>query len=522
MSYLASIVINTRNRRDALRKAVHSAIQQSVLSEVIVIDDGSTDGTAEMIRREFPQVLMMHHHHSKGCIVRRNEAARIASSDVIFSIDDDAELSSPYVVEQTLADFTSSEIGAVAIPFININSDGVLRQKSPNPDPHVTNTYIGTAHAIRRNIFLELGGYRDFFFHQGEESDLCIRMLQRGHFVRLGNSDPVLHYESPQRDLARMDFYGCRNAVLFAWLNTPAPVLPLHMAVTTLKCASWSLNPLRLRNRLSGLLTGFCDCITYPRSPVSLRTYRQFRKLSKGPLKLSNRTNPRRCQGIVRAGMKSLVKRLLLPRRRSLRRIRGGLISGMRMELNLQSQSQRLLGLDERELVAPMRYLIPRCKSLVDVGANDGYYTLAFLQSQALRVVACEPGRSVERLMRNAAANNFHQDERFIIRNCAVGRREGMIGIGDILRDLPVPVLVKMDIEGAEVDALQTVTATTDLSNVYWIIETHSRELEENCVHWLNEHNYDIRIVKNAFWRLVVPERRSPENRWIVATPWRN
>src|SRR5438552_18620213 len=98
--------------------------------------------------------------------------------------------------------------------------------------------------------------------------------------------------------------------------------------------------------------------------------------------------------GTLRAIAKSV-----LPRGRKLRRIKGGLIKGMMMELDFSSQSQRYLGLDERELLASMRKLIPRCSSLIDVGANDGYYTLAFLRSQAKRVIACEPGRAMNRLL---------------------------------------------------------------------------------------------------------------------------
>ena len=85
-----------------------------------MVDDGSTDGTAELVRAEFPQVRLVHHDASLGYIVRRNEAAQLASAKVIFSIDDDAIFSSACVVEQTLAQFDDARIGAVAIPCIDV------------------------------------------------------------------------------------------------------------------------------------------------------------------------------------------------------------------------------------------------------------------------------------------------------------------------------------------------------------------------------------------------------------------
>src|SRR2546421_2080055 len=103
----------------------------------------------------------------------------------------------------------------------------------------------------------------------------------------------------------------------------------------------------------------------------------------------------------------------------------------MLMELDLHSQSQRILGLDERELMTPMRRLIASSRSLVDIGANDGYYTLAFLRSDAARVVACEPGDAVVRLIRNAAANDYFPGSRFSVERRAVGGHSGMVRIDE-------------------------------------------------------------------------------------------
>src|SRR5437667_10630570 len=87
---IASVVITTKNRRDELFDAVSSAISQSVPVEVLVIDDGSTDGTAEMVRTQFPSVRLEQSKMSLGYIVQRNRAAQLASGRFVFSIDDDA------------------------------------------------------------------------------------------------------------------------------------------------------------------------------------------------------------------------------------------------------------------------------------------------------------------------------------------------------------------------------------------------------------------------------------------------
>ena len=134
----------------------------------------------------------------------------------------------------------------------------------------VTDAYVGTAHAMRRDIFLQLGGYRESLFHQGEESDFCIRMLDAGYVVRAGNADVVCHYESPRRDFRRMDIYGRRNDILFAWHNVPARLLPLHLAGTTFNGLRWGLGTKRLANMIRGLLRGYLASARYAtcRRPV--------------------------------------------------------------------------------------------------------------------------------------------------------------------------------------------------------------------------------------------------------------
>src|SRR5262245_32687574 len=101
----ASLVITTKNRKEDLRKAIVSALRQTEPLEVLVMDDGCTDGTEQAVRREFPSVQIHRTETSQGYIVQRNRGARLARGSIIFSLDDDAAFSTPNIVEQTLADF---------------------------------------------------------------------------------------------------------------------------------------------------------------------------------------------------------------------------------------------------------------------------------------------------------------------------------------------------------------------------------------------------------------------------------
>jgi glycosyltransferase involved in cell wall biosynthesis len=287
----ASVVIATKNRKEELRSAIVSALQQTEKVEIVVIDDGSTDGTSDMVQSEFPEVRLFRSETSLGCIAQRNRGAELAHGDIIFSIDDDAVFSSAHTIRQTLSSFNHPRIGAVAIPYIEPKKSHEIYQLARDGDhTYITNDFIGTAHALRKDIFLAIGGYRASLMHQGEEQDFCIRMLDSGYFVRLGSADPIHHFESPRRDFSKMDYYGARNPIYFLYQNAPLRFLVPYLLASTLLVLLWTLKPDRFRNRLKAVMDAYVACFLgrVPRKPVSHETYLLFRRLKKSKLELTD------------------------------------------------------------------------------------------------------------------------------------------------------------------------------------------------------------------------------------------
>jgi GT2 family glycosyltransferase len=161
-------------------------------------------------------------------------------------------------------------------------------QKAPSPDEvYAAYYFIGTAHALRRDVFLSLAGYREILHHQGEEEDYCIRMLNAGWVTRCGNADHIHHFESARRSWTRMDYYGARNKILYAWHNAPFPAVVPQLAGTTVKTLVYSLRPNRLWTRFRGLVAGYALCINgrAKRQPVKVETYSVSQALKRrGPI----------------------------------------------------------------------------------------------------------------------------------------------------------------------------------------------------------------------------------------------
>lgn len=284
-------MIVTKDRRDDALRAVGSAVGQQPPVEVLVIDDGSSDGTAEAVREAFPGVRVERREPAEGLVVRRNEAAELADSPIIVSIDDDAVFTTEHVVARTVSEFDDPRVGAVAMPYIDLpQGEGVL-QRAPGEDGvFVTHRFRGTAHALRRELFLALGGYRQLLFQQAEEPDLAIRLLDAGRVVRLGRADPVRHFASPARDVERMWFYECRNEVLFAWHNVPMPDLPVQLARTILHMLWLGRGVRRTRLFARGLLAGFRTALRRSSGRQSVRrdTWRLYTRLGKEPMRIDD------------------------------------------------------------------------------------------------------------------------------------------------------------------------------------------------------------------------------------------
>jgi glycosyltransferase involved in cell wall biosynthesis len=287
----ATVMIVTKNRRDELRRAVASALTQTADLEVLVIDDGSTDGTAEMLAAEFPTVRVRRSERSQGYIVQRNLGVQLATAPIVITVDDDAAFASPRTVEQTLLDFDEPRVGAVAIPHIDIGFEDAPRL--PPAPPHgvlVTSEFVGTACAVRREVFLRIGGFRDSIFHQGEERDFCVRLLGAGYVVRVGRADPIDHFTSPRRDVRRMDLYGRRNTILYAWYNEPLPSALVRMVEMSAQGLASGISVRRPGAAVHGLLLGYRACWEHRRErrPLPRPVIKLFRQLWKrGPLPLS-------------------------------------------------------------------------------------------------------------------------------------------------------------------------------------------------------------------------------------------
>ncbi len=219
----------------------------------------------------------------------------------------------------------------------------------------------------------------------------------------------------------------------------------------------------------------------------------------------------------------STLKNAVVEERRKPRKILTGPFRGIAMELSLRTQSQIYLGLFEKETHPWIRRFSKDIQTGIDVGAAYGEYTLFFaLKTPAKKVYAFEPDRQCFRAFHDSLTlNGRSQDGDTVVASPAfVGDTETRNGVtlDSLAESIERPCFIKVDVDGGEEAVLRGAKHLTALRGIRWLIETHSRALEDTCIHILHQAGFNTEIVKNAWWRVLIPEQRPSEhNRWLAA-----
>jgi hypothetical protein len=213
-----SFLLPTFNRRDVVLSTL-DRIQACGLPpndfEVLVIDNASTDGTADAICARFPSVTLVRQSVNLGPCAK-NVGLPAARGEFVVFLDDDS-FPQPGAIARMLNRFrTDPRLGAAV--FTITLPDG-SQECSAYP-----NVCIGCGTGFRRQALLEVGGLPEDFFMAAEEYDLSLRLLDAGWNVRSFDDLHVTHLKSPvSRFPARIARLDARNNALLAMRYFPEP-----------------------------------------------------------------------------------------------------------------------------------------------------------------------------------------------------------------------------------------------------------------------------------------------------------
>jgi GT2 family glycosyltransferase len=222
-----SVCIVNWNCRELLRGCLESMRRQppGIRWEVIVVDNGSIDGAADMVERDFPQVTLVRNQTNVGFSRANNQAARLALGRYLFFLNNDTVV--PPVALEELVDYADAHpgigiigprlrdgkgkvqvsfrqkltVGALLHRTILLRWTGLFRRQYYdcrrqhfNPDAtQAVEVLMGAALLLPRQMFIDAGMWDEDYTFGGEDMDLCDRVGRRWPVV-YHPAVEILHY----------------------------------------------------------------------------------------------------------------------------------------------------------------------------------------------------------------------------------------------------------------------------------------------------------------------------------------
>jgi len=240
-----SIVVLTHNRVEHVVRTVQRLTRLPEICDVIVVDNGSSDGTCEALHVRFPHVILVRLSSNRGASGRNAGVERAHTPYVAFCDDDTwwapgalsraVELLDAHATIGLLCAKVLVEPGAREDPTcLRMANSPLQRQGLPGPS---LLGFLAGGCVVRRCAFLAVGGYEPAFFLGGEEDLLALDLAASGWSLVYASQLLAYHQPAARTDSARRRSLIARNAVWTAWLRRPLPIA-LRITVRALRDAA--------------------------------------------------------------------------------------------------------------------------------------------------------------------------------------------------------------------------------------------------------------------------------------------
>ncbi len=242
-----SVVVPTHDTRELTLRCLESLARAAPPdAEVIVVDDGSRDGTAEAVAARFPTALVLRNDAPAGFTRAANRGLARTGGDILLLLNSDTEVEGPALAALTARFAAEPSLGVVgaalhypdgspqwsggmepSLAWLFALSSGLpvllgrlplyrrARPLAPGDAPRRVSWVTGAALAIRRAAWQQAGPLDESFRFYGQDLDLCLRVRQAGWEVQIAPGFRVLHHHGATigRSVGTMDTMSTMGAV---------------------------------------------------------------------------------------------------------------------------------------------------------------------------------------------------------------------------------------------------------------------------------------------------------------------
>ncbi|MGF1478326.1 MAG: glycosyltransferase family 2 protein [Cyanophyceae cyanobacterium] len=210
-----SVIIPVHNGGSSFRRCLNSLSQATPLpEEIIVVADGDTDGSAQLAQEFGARVIRK--PISEGPAKARNLGAKEATGEILYFVDADVEICADAIAQVKQA-FTDSRLAALIGSYDDTPGEPNFLSQYKNLFHHYTHqqasleasTFWGACGAIRRDVFLAVGGFDESYRRPCvEDIELGYRLRSKGYVIRLCKELQVKHLKRWEPvSLLRAEFF---------------------------------------------------------------------------------------------------------------------------------------------------------------------------------------------------------------------------------------------------------------------------------------------------------------------------
>jgi hypothetical protein len=217
---------------------------------------------------------------------------------------------------------------------------------------------------------------------------------------------------------------------------------------------------------------------------------------------------------------------ILVDRTRPSRILRGP-FRGAIIAMNPRNSLRKLVGLYEHELNGWLKTVLPRVTRVLDVGANDGYFTFGCASAfrrlgKTGEIVAFEPQQQhMDQLQESLGQQAGTTQIRLVQSMVSDLEKQGVTTLDSVKwecgnESARSDTLIKIDVEGAELEVLRSAKSWMNASN-YFVIEVHQKPYLEQISRLFAEHQLRLIRIDQRPLPLLGREMRSKDNWWLVS-----
>jgi|WetSurMetagenome_2_1015567.scaffolds.fasta_scaffold48384_3 GT2 family glycosyltransferase len=274
---LVSVVIVNYNGAEVLRPCLQSVFAQPYMTiEVLVVDNGSTDGSREIVKKDFPAARWLPQGSNLGFAEGNNAGVRAAQGDIVLLLNNDTEVEAGWI---------PGMLSVLSLPGVGVVTSRVVTDGVP-AEFYAMNGSVNYLGYNIMKVFADLscvffgGGAslmfrksvvgdpfpKEYFLYQ-EDLFLSWRLRLAGHGVRMAQDSVVRHRGSAttKKQPGRLvTFYQERNRVLNCLiLYSPGTLVRLFPLGVADAVAKMLLSVVGGRKSLRGIVEGYLWCVTH-------------------------------------------------------------------------------------------------------------------------------------------------------------------------------------------------------------------------------------------------------------------